>query len=168
MQPRAFAPRLFVLLLLVSALAAGCGSSAPEPESELTTDDIMLHFAGRTGTPLIVTSAYQDPSWDILGFPENVSPRLQRRYGTFSVYVVKGGQRDALASLLTDKATGEPLRQRRGIYWELDTLSGTWVAHTRYAGNVVLVWFSEKKEAAVDPRWQRLHRVFAELKKPPP
>lgn len=162
MQPRAVALR-FMLLLALAAVPAGCGSEAPVPEADLTTEQVMEHFAGRTGTSLVVTSAYQDPSWDILGFPEDVPPTLKRRYGTFSVYVVKQAGGTALSSLLADKTTGEPLQARRGIFWELDTLSGTWVAHTRYGPNVVLVWFSEKEKPEVDARWQRLHRVLARM-----
>jgi hypothetical protein len=70
----------------------------------------------------------------------------------------------ALSSLLRDKATQKPLdRDARGVYWELDSNSGTWVAYKRYAGNVVLAWFSGSKTRAVDERWQRLDRVFAGL-----
>jgi hypothetical protein len=103
-----------------------------------------------------------DPAWEQLGFDEDAPPALIERYGIFSIYVVERGEKEAMASLFRDKATKKPLPRRRGIYWELDTHSDTWAAHTRYA-NLVLVWFSEQEQPTVDARWRRLHRMLRDL-----
>ena len=89
---------------------------------------------------------------------------LVDRYGIFNVYVGKPGKTTALASLLKDKETGKPLaRGADGVYWELDSESKTWVAYKRYAGNVVLVWFSGSKEQAADARFERLDSILSGL-----
>jgi len=79
-------------------------------------------------------------------------------------HVVDDEDPEALESLLTDKATGEPLEQDgEGIYWERDSLSNTWIAHSRYGDNVVLAWFSESAEPETDERWERLDDILAGL-----
>jgi hypothetical protein len=105
-----------------------------------------------------------DEAWDQLSYGLNPSQAVLDRYGIFSVYVAKPGHVDALDSLLRDKATRKALeRDARGVYWELDSNSGTWIAYKRYAGNVVLVWFSESKQRALDDRWENLDGVLADL-----
>ena len=153
------ARRLAVLLLLaVAVLAAGCGESE---ETTLTSEQVIAQFdAG--GAPLVRKSGQGDAAWDQLGLAEDASQRLIDRFGIFSIYVVHPGERKAMDSLFRDKATRKPLVHRRGIYWELDTHSNTWTAHTRYQ-NLVLVWFTESERPAVDARWQRLHKLMRDL-----
>jgi hypothetical protein len=151
---------LFVLMLACLAAAAGCGEAS---EPSFSTEEVRAHFQAEAGAQLFRKQGPGgDPAWEQLGFAENASPALIERYGVFSIYVVKPGEKDAMASLFRDTATKKPLPHRRGIYWELDTHSDTWTAHTRYA-NVVLVWFSEQTRPAVDARWNRLHRLLRDL-----
>jgi hypothetical protein len=151
---------LFVLMLACLAAAAGCGEAS---EPSFSTEEVRAHFQAEASAQLFRKQGPGgDPAWEQLGFAENASPALIERYGIFSIYVVKPGEKDAMASLFRDTATKKPLPHRRGIYWELDTHSDTWTAHTRYA-NVVLVWFSEQTRPAVDARWHRLHRLLRDL-----
>jgi hypothetical protein len=90
-------------------------------------------------------------------------PSLIERFGVFSIYVVEPGEKEAMASLFRDKATKKPLPRRRGIYWELDSQSRTWVAHSRYGQNVVLSWHSENTRKPTDARWERLNTILSGL-----
>lgn len=154
------ARRLAVILLLALAVlaAAGCGGSE---ETSLTSDEVIAEF-GAGGAPLVRKSGPGDTAWDQLGLAEDAPQRLIDRYGIFSIYVVDPGENAAMDSLFRDKATRKPLAHRRGIYWELDTHSNTWTAHTRYK-NLVLVWFTESEQPAVDARWQRVHKLLRDL-----
>jgi hypothetical protein len=152
-----------VLLLLILAslgVASGCGETT---EAAYTTDEVSAHFKQEAGAQLFRKQGPgDDPAWEQLGFDENAPPELIERYGIFSIYVVEPGEKEAMDSLFRDKATRKPLPHRRGIYWELDTHSKTWTAHTRYQ-NLVLVWFTERERPAVDERWRRLHRILRDL-----
>jgi hypothetical protein len=151
---------LLVLILASLAAAAACGEAS---ETSYTKQDVTAHFEQEAGAQLFRKQGPgDDPAWEQLGFAENAPPALIERYGVFSIYVVEPGEDEAMASLFRDKATKKPLPHRRGIYWELDTHSNTWTAHTRYA-NLVLVWFTESEQPAVDARWQRLHRILRDL-----
>jgi hypothetical protein len=158
---------VLAVALLALALGAGCGASetAPEPEPEgrvLSAGQVSDEFEEEAGRPLQAT--VPDPSWEQLGFGLNAPPEILRRFGTFSIYVVDVEDPEALDSLLRDKATGEPLEQdAEGIYWERDSLSGTWIAHSRYGENVVLAWFSESRERTTDERWRRLDDILSGL-----
>jgi hypothetical protein len=158
---------LAVLTLLALALGAGCGSSdaTPEPEPEgrvLSAQQISDEFEDEAGRPL--QEAAPDPSWEQLGLGLNPPPAVLDRFGTFSIYVVDDEDPEALESLLRDKATGEPLEMDvEGIYWERDSLSNTWIAHSRYGENVVLAWFSEQREPETDERWERLDEILSGL-----
>ena len=160
---------LLAVALLTLAVAAGCGASeaAPEPDPEperrvLSSQQVSEEFEEEAGRPLEET--VPDPSWEQLGFGLNPPRAVVERYGTFSIYVVDDDEPEALESLLRDKATGEPLEQdAEGIYWERDSLSNTWIAHSRYGENVVLAWFSEKTEPQTDERWERLDEILSGL-----
>ena len=160
---RAVVTALALVCLTTAVSAAGCGgSSSPEP-NVLAAGPVVERFKSVTGKPLR-HAAVADEAWDQLGLGLNESKAEVDRYGIFSVYVAKAGHLAALGSLLRDKATKKPLaRDPRGLYWELDSNSGTWIAYKRYAANVVLVWFSGSKTQAVDDRWRRLDQVFAGL-----
>jgi hypothetical protein len=160
---RPFAIALTVACLALGGLAA-CGSTETAPEQELVAPgQVVQRFHRETGRKLLRT-VVPDEAWEQLGLGLNPSQADVRRYGIFSVYVAKAGRVAALGSLLRDKATKQPLaRGAQGVYWELDSNSGTWVAYKRYAQNVVLVWFSGGKTQALDARWARLDRVFSGL-----
>ena len=148
----------FLLILAVAVVAAGCGASG---ETGITSQEVMAEFEAG-GAPLVRKNSPGDSSWDQLGLAEDAPQRLIDRYGIFSIYVVEPGKKDAMDSLFRDQATRKPLAHRRGIFWELDTHSNTWTAHTRYQ-NLVLVWFTETEQPAVDARWQRLHKMLRDM-----
>jgi hypothetical protein len=160
--------RVAVILALASCLfvglLAGCGSSESQPPPQLlAAAQVSDQFKRETGKSLLRTQT-DDVAWDQLGYGLNPSPELLDKYGIFSVYVAKPGHLAALDSLLHDKATKKALeKDPEGVYWELDSNSGTWVAYKRYPPNVVLAWFSGSKTQAVDTRFERLDRVLAEL-----
>jgi hypothetical protein len=150
----------FLVALVCLAPTIGCGEAS---EPGYSTQDVRAYFQAEAGAQLFRKQGPGgDPAWEQLGFAENAPPALIERYGIFSIYVVEPGEKEAMASLFRDKATKKPLAHRRGIYWELDTHSDTWTAHTRYA-NLVLVWFTEREQPAVDARWHRLHRMLRDL-----
>jgi len=154
------------IALAALAVTAGCGS-APEPEQQVTrytASDVVQQFRSEPGSPRLREAAGVDMAWEQLGLGLNVSERLLRRYGVFTVYVVEPGNEEAVDSLLTDKATGKPLQpDERGVYWELDTQSKDWVAYSKYGENVVLAWFGGRSEPKVDARWERLSRLMSGL-----
>ncbi len=153
-----------VLIGLVSA-ACGAGGDPEDGRTAFTAAQVAGQFERETGLRLR-RSAGGDEAWQQLGFGLDPSPWLLRRYGVFSVYVVEPGNGEAVASLLADEATGKPLEpDRRGIRWERDALSRTWVAHKVYGANVVLVWFSESKRPRADERWARLDASLASLER---
>jgi hypothetical protein len=157
---------LLVLLLSLAALAVGaaCGSEASDEASFATPAQVQQRFREATGKPVLRKAPVTDEAWDQLGLGLDPDPALVERYGTFVVYVVKEGRGNAVGSLLRDKGTQRKLEpDDRGIYWELDTLSETWVANKRYAGNVVLAWFSDSGDRRTDARFHRLDRILRGL-----
>jgi hypothetical protein len=155
-----------MLLTFAAVALAGCGAAESESDEQtvFTPGQVVQQFRVETGRSLLRRTAVPDEAWEQLGLGLNPPRRLLDTYGVFSIYVVKADRRDAMESLLTDKATGEPLdRGRRGIYWERDTQSGRWIAYKRYGGNVVLAWFVDKERQAVDGRWERLNAILSRL-----
>jgi hypothetical protein len=163
--------RALALLLSLLGLALGaaaCGANAnsdPEPPERMlvTAQQVEREFAEEAGEELEEAPG-ADPAWEQLNFGLDPPPELVKRYGIFSIYVVDPANEEAVDSLLSSKDTGEPLAaDAEGIYWEKDTLSGTWIATRRYASNVVLTWFSESTEQRVDDRWRRLDAILSGL-----
>ncbi|MGH3033419.1 MAG: hypothetical protein ACRDON_02540 [Gaiellaceae bacterium] len=156
--------------LLSAAFLAGCGGGEnlqPEPEPEaraIPAAQVIERFRQAPGHPRLRTAAGADAAWEQLGLGLNASQQLLRRYGTFTVYVVRSGRDAAVRSLLSNKETRKPLEEdERGIYWEYDTLARSWVANSRYGANVVLAWWNEKSEPGTDARWERLHEMMSSL-----
>jgi hypothetical protein len=157
---------LLLCLLGVALGAAACGAdsdSSPEPPERnlVTAQQVEREFADEAGEEL-EEAAGTDPAWEQLNFGLNPPPEIVKRYGIFSIYVVDPANEEAVDSLLANKDSGEPLEaDGDGIYWEKDTLSGTWIAYRRYASNVVLTWFSESAEQRTDERWERLDEILS-------
>jgi hypothetical protein len=154
--------RAFLITLAAAAILAGCGSTANEnanPDDDaITAGELIADFGAQADKPALRRSAGFDGRYEQLSLGLDPPPELLRRYGTFSIYVVEPGQEEAKTALLTNKTTGEPLEpDERGIYWEYDDLSNTWIANSVYGENVVLVWFTEKRKRMIDGRWERLH-----------
>lgn len=161
---RAVAAALALGCLVALGLAAGCGAGEERSQTPLLTPgQVVGQFERETGRPL-EPAAEPDEAWEQLSYGLDPPQTILDRYGIFSVYVAKEGHLAALGSLLRDKATKKQLeRDPSGVYWELDSNSGTWVAYKRYVRNVVLVWFSGSKQKALDARWERLDRVLSGL-----
>ncbi len=163
---RALALLLSILGLALGGAAGGADSdSSPEPPERalLTAQQVEREFSDETGEEL-EEAAGTDPAWEQLNFGLNPSPELVERYGIFSIYVTDPANDEAVESLLTNKDTGEPLEAGAdGVYWEKDTLSGTWIAYRRYGENVVLTWFSESDEQETDERFTRLDEILTTL-----
>jgi hypothetical protein len=161
---------LLLALALAALVAGGCGSAQTDedqaqPErTSFTAAQVIREFKQAPGEPALRSAAGTDAAWEQLSFGLNVSPELQRRYGTFNVYVVRRGHDDAVSSLLRNKETKEPLeRGTDGVYWELDTLANSYVAYKRYGANVVLAWWSEGTEPMTDDRFARLDELLTGL-----
>jgi hypothetical protein len=161
---------LLLALALAVLLAGGCGSAQTDEDQEqperasFTAAQVIREFKQAPGTPALRSAAGTDVAWQQLSFGLNVSRELQQRYGTFNVYVVKRGHDDAVTSLLRNKETKEPLeRGADGVFWELDTLSNSYVAYKRYGANVVLAWWSEGTEPVTDERFARLDELLTGL-----
>lgn len=157
--------RLLPLLAFLVLALAGCGGETERDDQRaaFTGAEVADEFQRETGRGL-QEAASEDPSWEQLSYGLDPAPDVLRRYGIFSVYVVEPGNEDAVGSLLADKSTGAPLEEDGdGIYWERDSLSRTWIAYKRYGENVVLAWFSERKDRETDERFSRLDRVLSGL-----
>lgn len=164
--------RIALLVALLAALvAAGCGSSAEGVDDTTTGEQeaapigaqqLATQFRQASGGTRL-RAATPDVSWEQLSLGEDPTPRQQRRYGTFTVYVVEGNNEDAVASLLADKDRAQPLEQdANGIYWDFDELANSYVAHKRYGPNVVLAWWNERPEPGTDARFERLDAFLQE------
>ena len=164
-------PALIPLLaaLAVALLAVGCGSSANGEDEDLEAAPIAAgavveQFRRAPGSPSLRTAAAPDVAWEQLSLGLNVTPAQQKRFGTFTIYVVEPERDEAVESLLSDKDTAKPLeRSAGGIYWDFDELAGSYVAQKRYGSNVVLTWWNEKREPVTDGRWRRLDELMQGL-----
>ncbi|MGH3024046.1 MAG: hypothetical protein ACRDNI_10350 [Gaiellaceae bacterium] len=165
--------RIALLVALLAALvAAGCGSSAEGVEETTSTEreaapigaeQLVAQFRQASGGTQLRGAPIPDTAWEQLGLGQNPTPRQQRQYGTFTVYVVEASNDEAVTSLLSDKDTAKPLTQDAdGIYWDFDELADSYVAHKRYGQNVVLAWWNEKPEPGTDARFERLDALMEE------
>jgi hypothetical protein len=154
------------LVLLLAALLAGCGSSGEGDDEELeaapiAAQAVVQEFRAVQGMPPLRSAAGADPSWEQLGLGLDISPAVQDRYGTFTIYVVDPEDSEAVRSLLADKDTGEALQaDAEGIYWDFDELARSYVAQKRYGENVVLAWWNERRAQGTDERWERLDTIL--------
>ena len=162
-------PALVLLLLAVLALAAGCGSSGDGDDQDdqaapVAAQQVVQEFEETPGLPELEPAAGSDPAWDQLGPGLDLPAADQKRYGTFTIYVVDPEDPEAVTSLLADKDTAEPIEaDANGIYWDFDELAKSWVAQKRYGSNVVLAWWNEKQQRGADQRWRRLDRALTEI-----
>lgn len=185
--------RRIALLLLVVALAlvaAGCGASAEGDEDAVDTDttatetddaetteeeteldaapiaasQVVQQFLRSEEGAQLERTATPDSAWEQLGVGLNATPKEQRTFGTFTIYVVEPENDEAVTSLLSDKDTAQPLAQGSdGIYWDYDELAKSHVAYKRYGSNVVLAWWNEQAEQGTDERWERLDALMEGL-----
>lgn len=177
-----------LLLLALALLAAGCGASAESDDDAVDTDttatdtsetdttedeteaapiaasQVVQQFLQSEEGAQLEETATPDTAWEQLGLGLNATPKEQRTFGTFTIYVVEPSNGEAVTSLLSDKDTAQPLDQASGgIYWDYDELAKSYVAHKRYGSNVVLAWWNEKPEPGTDARWERLDALMQGL-----
>jgi len=150
--------------LAVGLAAVGCGSSASDDQeleaAPIAAQAVVQEFSEVPGMPPLQSSA-PDPSWEQLSLGLDLPAADQRKYGTFSIYVVDPEDPEAVRSLLADKDTAEPLQaDANGIYWDFDELAKSYVAQKRYGPNVVLAWWNESRTKGTDERWERLDRIL--------
>jgi hypothetical protein len=156
--------RRVALILLLVAFVAACGESGNEDGEDqeaapVAAQSFAQRFDEASGMPPLETAG-SDPSWEQLGLGLDLSPAEQKRYGTFTIYVVDPGNLEAVSSLLADKDTGKPLEpDADGIYWDYDELAKSQVAQKRYGPNVVLAWWNEKRKPGTDERWEQLDQL---------
>jgi hypothetical protein len=163
-------PALVLLLLAALALAAGCGSSGDgdgddqdDQAAPVAAQQVVQEFEETPGLPELEPAAGSDPAWDQLGPGLDLPAADQKRYGTFTIYVVDPEDPEAVTSLLADKDTAEPIEaDANGIHWDFDELAQSWVAQKRYGSNVVLAWWNEKAQKGTDERWRRLDRALTD------
>ncbi len=157
---RRFAAAL-VLLLALSATVAAAHPSA----TSLTATQLKVRFKQSTGDKLLVSKNFSYAghytAFD-LGVPTIAK---KGKYGTFTVYLVNGGDLEAeVTDLLADGHTGVLGTPGAGnIYWESGTtLYGDkyWMAKRRYGANVVLWWISSKPVKKTDKTFKRLHTAL--------
>ena len=156
------------LICLLAALAvAGCGSSGSSEDQQaapIGSQEVIQQFEEAPGIPPLETAAGSDPSWEQLSLGLDLSPAAQKRYGTFTIYVVDPEDPKAVRSLLADKDTAKPLQaDADGIYWDFDELANSYVAQKRYGSNVVLAWWNESSDKGTDARWERLDQIMEGL-----
>ena len=154
------------LIFLLAVLAtAGCGSSGDDEQetAPIAAQAVVQEFDEVPGMPALQRSV-PDPSWEQLGLGLDLPAADQRKYGTFTIYVVDPEDPEAVRSLLADKDTAEPLEpDANGIYWDYDELAKSYVAQKRYGSNVVLAWWNESRKQGTDERWERLDGILQGL-----
>jgi hypothetical protein len=163
-------PALVLLLLAALAVAAGCGSSGDgdgdgdDQAAPVAAQQVVQEFEETPGLPELEPAAGSDPAWDQLGPGLDLPAADQKRYGTFTIYVVDPEAPEAVASLVADKDTAEPIEaDANGIYWDVDELAKSWVAQKRYGSNIVLAWWNEQAQKGTDARWRRLDQALTDL-----
>jgi hypothetical protein len=160
--------RSALVILLLVAFLAGCGTGGDGDDDQesapIGAQAVIQEFEQVPGMPPLQPAAGSDPSWEQLGLGLDLPPADQKRFGTFTIYVVDPEDPEAVRSLLADKDTAEQLQpDADGIYWDYDELAKSYVAQKRYGSNVVLAWWNESKEQGTDERWERLDEVLQGL-----
>jgi hypothetical protein len=154
---------------LVAALALACvlplAVAHAAPQAGITAAQLTKSFRQTTGDKLLVNRplsyAGHYKAYD-LGVPTIAK---KGKYGTFTIYVVAGGDVESdVQELLADARSGElGTPGPSNIYWEPgSTVFGDqyWLAKKRYGANVVLWWTSEGPTKKIDKTFKRLHAAL--------
>ena len=158
-------------LLVALATVTVLGATIAQASTSLTPWQVTTRFKQATGERLVADRKSSYPGHYTaldLGTPSIAD---KARYGTFTVYVVAGGDVEAdVTDLLADGHTGVlGAPGAGGIYWESGrTIYGDrfWLAKRRYGANVVLWWIGEKPVRKTDVTWTRLHRALVRVTSP--
>jgi hypothetical protein len=136
------------------------GALAHAAAPPLTTWQVTTRFKQATGQKLVVNRRMSYAGhYTALDLGAQTIFR-KARYGTFTVYVVAGGDVEAdVTDLLADGHTGVLGEPAAGsIYWESGTTvygDRFWLAKRRYGANVVLWWIGSKPVKRTDATWAR-------------
>jgi endonuclease YncB( thermonuclease family) len=160
-----------LLVLALALVATGGGASTQSDDDDddpqaasIASGSLIAQFRNAPGQAALREVARPDASWEQLGLGLNTTPAQQKRYGTFTIYVVEPGRTQTVTSLLSDKDTAKPLeRAARGIYWDFGEAARTYVAYKLYGENVVLAWWNEKRKPVTDSRIDRLGDMLTSL-----
>jgi hypothetical protein len=154
--------RALGLLAATAVLGAAAAHASAPPTSQW---QVTTRFKQATGEKLVVNRKTSYPGhYAALDLGAQTIYK-KARYGTFTVYVVSGGDVEAeVTDLLADGHTGVLGQPGAGsIYWESGrTIYGDrfWLAKRRYGANVVLWWIGAKPVRKTDASWTRLHRAL--------
>jgi hypothetical protein len=152
------------LALVVAGCGAGSGTDDNDQAAPIGAGTVIAQFRKAPGQPALRRVAAPDASWEQLGLGLDPTPAQQKRFGTFTIYVVEPGRSQAVTSLLSDKDTSKPLEETAGgIYWDFDETARSYVAYKLYGPNVVLAWWNGKRDAVTDARFDRLDATLASL-----
>ena len=162
--------RTGVIVVLAAAVAAALTAGASGAPSTVTVAQLKSGFKKATGQTLVVDRV-SSTAGHYTAFNLGVQTMTkQARYGTFTIYLVSGGDVAAdVKRLLTDPHTGELVAPATGgIYWEKDsTMSGTdiWMAKRPYGANVVIWWTTTSPVRKTDRTWTTLHKALTSVTK---
>jgi hypothetical protein len=155
--------RRLVLVLATIALVTLVATSAAAPTT--TAYQLTTRFKQATGVKLVPNkrSSYTGhyKAYDLGA----VTIASKARYGTFTVFLVTGGDVEAdVTDLLADSHTGAlGTPAAGGIHWESGTtISGErfWQAKKRYGQNVVLWWIGSTPVKKTDASFARLNKAL--------
>ena len=153
-----------VLVLVVAGCGAGSGTDENDRAAPIGAGSVIAQFRKAPGQPALRRVAAPDVSWEQLGLGLDPTPAQQKRFGTFTIYVVEPGRSQAVTSLLSDKDTAKPLEETTGgIYWDFDETARSYVAYKLYGPNVVLAWWNGKRDPMTDARFDRLDATLSSL-----
>jgi hypothetical protein len=156
--------RRLLLCAVLLLLAAGFVRAATP---SLTAWQVTTRFKQATGDKLVqnrnASYAGHYTALD-LGVPTIAK---KGKYGTFTVYVVRGGDVEAqVTDLLADAHTGVLGKPSAGVYWESGTTmygDPYWLAKRRYGTNVVLWWIGSQPVKKTDATFRRLHKALTKV-----
>jgi hypothetical protein len=154
-----------LVVALTAVLAAALSAGASGAPKTVTVAQLKSSFKKATGQALVVDRTFSSPG-RYTAFNLGVQTTTKKaRYGTFTIYLVSGGDVAAdVEGLLVDPHTdklGTPAAG--GIYWEKDTTirgDEIWMAKRPYGSNVVLWWSTTSPVRKTDRTWTTLHRAL--------
>ncbi len=159
-----------LVIAIATAVSASLAAGASGAPSTVTVAQLKSGFKKATGQTLVVDRV-ASTAGHYTAFNLGVQTTTKRaRYGTFTIYLVTGGDVAAdVNRLLTDPHTGELVAPAAGgIYWEKDsTMSGTdiWMAKRPYGANVVIWWTTTSPARKTDRTWTVLHKALTSVTK---
>ncbi len=156
-----------VLAVLVASMTVAAAQAAP---GDVTPAQLKSGFKKATGQKLVVDKL-RSSAGRYTAFNLGVQTfTKQARYGTFTIFLVSGGDvATDVQSLLKNPHTGElDPAAPGGIYWEQDSSLGGqlgWMAKHRYGSNLVLWWTGSEPVKKTDRTFKTLHKALVAVTK---